>query len=395
MRHMGTTSRFVALAAGITVMAGLAPGADKNAKSDKNTKEIMNSFIGALSAVLPLSFDTDEFGSAKNRDAVRKHLQTLKDNAHALDAHGSSGDRGFNFVARSLEDDVRNVARWYEKGMYGEAKFTLHNMTENCISCHSSLPEAAKFPRPAAFFKSIDLAGMPPLERAHYQTMTRQFDEAMDSYEAVMKDPDIRPVNLVALGAMTNYLKLAINVKGDFKRPQAVLTQIQSRAGTADHVQQLVAGWVGDLQKYEKEQAFKSITLDGIKKAVNAGKMQMDFPHDRQGLIHYVTANAMAARYIGNKPSPADAAEAYYLMGVTESLLGSSFWISKQDYYLETAIRLAPGATFSAKAYALLEENLIAGYTGSSGTHLPDDVRDLLKELKGLITRAKKEGKNI
>jgi hypothetical protein len=84
-------------------------------------------------------------------------------------------------------------------------------------------------------------------------------------------------------------------------------------------------------------------------------------------------------------------AEAYYLMGVTESLLGHSFWVSRQDFYLESAIRIAPGSSFSSKAYALLEDSLVSGFTGSSGTNLPDDVTELLSELKTMIDNAKKE----
>ncbi len=361
-------------------------------QGNKDTRIIMDDLIAAFSEVLPLSFDMKEFSSKKQKPTILKNLKKLKDNAKILDKHGVIKDKGFGFMAKSLESDANNVYRWYEKGYYDEAKFTLHNMTENCIACHSSLPETAKFPKPERFFSKINLQNLPALDKAHYLTMSRQFDEALTAYETVFNDPDIQPANLIALGAFTQYMKLAINVKSDFNRPKKLLLNIAERPKTPLHVKQLVLKWNEQLETYDKSTPLADITLPGIRKTIESGKLQMEFPKDRDGLIHYITANAMLNRYVNGNPSTStDMAEAYYLMGVTESLLGHSFWVSRQDFYLETAIRLAPGSNFSPKAYALLEDSLVSGFTGSAGTNIPLDVSDLLHELKALIENAKKE----
>ncbi len=362
------------------------------AKSNADTRAIMDTLIGSFSEVLPLSFDMKEFSSKKNKSEILKSLRKLKDNAHVLEQHGEIKDKGFEFVTKSLETDANNAYRWFEKGYYDEAKFTLHNMTENCIACHNSLPETAKFPKPERFLSKINLQNLPALDKAHYLTMSRQFDEALTAYETVFNDPDIQPSNLIALGAFTQYMKLSINVKSNFNRPQKLLLNIAERPNTPKHVKELVLKWQKQLEIYEKSAPLAQITIPGIRKTIEAGKLEMEFPKDREGLIHYVTANAMLNRYVNGNPSnTTDMAEAYYLMGVTESLLGHSFWVSRQDFYLETAIRIAPGSSFSSKAYSLLEDSLVSGFTGSSGTNLPDDVAELLSELKTMIDSAKKE----
>ncbi len=361
-------------------------------KSNPDTRAIMDTLIDSFAEVLPLSFDMKEFSSKKSKQTILKSLKKLKDNANILEQHGKIKDKNFGFVAKSLESDANNVYRWFEKGYYDEAKFTLHNMTENCIACHSSLPETAKFPKPERFLSKINLQNLPALDKAHYLTMSRQFDEALAAYETVFNDPEIQPANLIALGSFTQYMKLSISVKSDFNRPQKLLLNIADRPKTPRHVRMLVLKWNKQLETYEKSAPFGQITLPSIRKTIEAGKLEMEFPKDRDGLIHYVTANAMLNRYVNGNPSTStDMAEAYYLMGVTESLLGHSFWISRQDFYLETAIRLAPGSDFSPKAYALLEESLVSGFTGSAGTNIPDDVSLLLNDLKTLIDNAKKE----
>jgi len=64
--------------------------------------------------------------------------------------------------------------------------------------------------------------------------------------------------------------------------------------------------------------------------------------------------------------------------------------VRRSEFYLETAIRLAPKAPFAEKAYLVLEERLVADYSGSGGTHVPDDVKALLKELREMITNARR-----
>jgi hypothetical protein len=81
-------------------------------------------------------------------------------------------------------------------------------------------------------------------------------------------------------------------------------------------------------------------------------------------------------------------AEAYYLLGAVETRIGQSFWESPADFYLEMAIRMAPGSDSGRKAYAMLEEETVLGFTGSGGEHLPDEERARLDELHALVDAA-------
>jgi hypothetical protein len=78
-------------------------------------------------------------------------------------------------------------------------------------------------------------------------------------------------------------------------------------------------------------------------------------------------------------------AEAYYLLGVAESYISRSLWVSETAFFLETAIHLAPKSVHARQAYAFLEQYVLAGYTGSAGLHLPADVRVHLAELRRLL----------
>ena len=102
-------------------------------------------------------------------------------------------------------------------------------------------------------------------------------------------------------------------------------------------------------------------------------------------LVRFEVASGALLRYVASLPAgDARAAEAYYWLGVIESRVGRTFWLSQTEPYLEAAIRLDPGDPRADKAYALLEEFVVGGYTGSSGEHVPADVRAQLDDLKRL-----------
>jgi hypothetical protein len=88
---------------------------------------------------------------------------------------------------------------------------------------------------------------------------------------------------------------------------------------------------------------------------------------------------------------PERVGEAYYLLGVIESRIGRSFWASQAEFFLETAVRMGPKERYADAAFALLEEFLISGYTGSAGTDVPPDVVERLQKLDELMKRARDE----
>jgi hypothetical protein len=109
---------------------------------------------------------------------------------------------------------------------------------------------------------------------------------------------------------------------------------------------------------------------------------------ERALTVRYQAASGALQRFVASAPrSDPRIAEAYYWVGVIESRVGRSYWLSETESYLEAAIRLAPGQPVAKKAYALLEDFVVGGYTGSSGENVPADVQTWLAELKRLAMK--------
>ena len=117
------------------------------------------------------------------------------------------------------------------------------------------------------------------------------------------------------------------------------------------------------------------------------------FPEDPRSLVHFVEASRLLHRFVQARAEapPGDAddrrrlGEAYYLLGVAEAHITSNYWYAETEFFLESAIRLAPDSDFARKAYAWLEEDVLIGYSGSAGLEVPNDVSDYLRELRELL----------
>jgi len=105
--------------------------------------------------------------------------------------------------------------------------------------------------------------------------------------------------------------------------------------------------------------------------------------------VPFIAASGVLHRYVSGQTEPSPAVgEAYYLLGVIEADVGRSFWTSETEHYLETAIRIGPDEPYAEDAFTLLEEFVVAGHSGSGGSHVPPSVARHLAELRELIDRA-------
>ena len=119
---------------------------------------------------------------------------------------------------------------------------------------------------------------------------------------------------------------------------------------------------------------------------IERGRDEGAYPSDRRGLVEFLAASRILNRVVAVRRSASpELAEAYYLLGVVEARIGQDFWSSPADFYLELAVRMAPTTESGRRAYALLEEEILLGFTGSGGEHLPDEERARLDDLKALV----------
>jgi hypothetical protein len=255
------------------------------------------------------------------------------------------------------------------------------------MGCHSRLPSPGDAPLARGFAARADVSRLDPLERARLDIATRQFGDALDTLETAFTSTEFAPYEL--LGPLTDYLTICVRVVQDPARPVPVLQRLRRREDLWSALRSDVEAWA----RYLPELAARPPgpdPVDQAQKLIAEGRQLILFPSDRRALVHYVFASKLLHNHVATQREPGpELARAYYLLGVAESRIGPNFWISQAEFYLETAVRMAPGSDVARDAYALLEEETFAGYTGSGGLQLPDEVERHLRELRQLLEAAK------
>lgn len=373
-------SRGLALAS--VLVAGLAASAGHAAQSEsERTQARMREIFASMRLLLPLSADGD-LGAPDERPAVTKALEALAADADLLAAHARENDPGRAYLGRSLATDARNALDRYREGRTESAAFLVQQATENCIACHAKLPSSGDSPVAETFVDATALAKLRPEERARLQIATRQFDDALATLEDLFADPGVHPSAM--LGPLTDYLLVSVRVKNDFDRPVPVLERFAKRPDLWVQLRGDVEQWVRDLRELRSLRD-QPPTLDTARRLVQEARSGSPLAPDERHLVRYVVASSLLHRWLAEPDrAPAEQSEAWALLGVCELQIGDTFWLSQADFYLETAIRRAPGTEPAKRAYELLEAETIESYTGAAGVDLPVSVQKRLAELHAL-----------
>lgn len=363
-----------------------APPASKPETTAK-TRSIMDQIFVSLTTVLPMSMDRNEYSSPANRDKISGELKKMNESTSALVEHTKKFEGSYGFVAKSMSRDIRDTYNWYQKGSYSESRYLLQQVSENCVSCHMKLPDPGHAPKMDQFFKETSIAKLAPPERARLQVALRQFDDALKTWEDMFASHR-KPNELFAMDALTEYLKVAIRVKSDPARAEKTLTALTKRTDLLRFMQREVKSWKNSLVKLGPEVKKQGKELSRAAKIVQTARLNMDYPLDRTGLVDFIVASSLLNRTLNEgKPSKDDQSHAYYLLGLTETLIGRNTWLTQTDFYFEAAIRTAPKSKYAQLAFDALEQQLLLEYSGSGGINIPDDIRANLEELRALVSK--------
>jgi len=372
---------------GVAVGLMLGMGTTTRVLGDERdeTRALMRRIYGSMETLLPLSAEPQRFADPTRKGEIRGALESLATNADTLAAHAGTHDADARFLGSALAHDARETLWFYDLGNYDSAAFFLRETTSHCVACHSRLPHPGDSPLSAGFVRDATLRELPPLERARLLVAVRRFDDALAAYEQIFADSAVSPMETP--GSLVDYLVVSLRAERDFVRPLPVLRRFGARPDLWNHLREEVRAWIGEIRELAPT-AQVVPSLEAARGLLAEAVARTRFPSDRRGLVHYIAASGLLHRLLAEDAkarASGNLAEIYYRLGVAELHIESRYWLSQADFFLESAIRTAPNGPYAREAYAVLEQETLLAYTGSSGQHVPDDVKRNLAELRGLV----------
>jgi len=358
-------------------------GEEPEPTGEDYTRSVMGEIFEGIRVALPASVDRDVFRAPKNQGEIFAALDSLARNTALLEEHARGCDAQMGFLARSVERDAIEAKLSYQHGHYKRAAFVLRQIVEDCVVCHTRLPDDCGSMIAEGFVDDGVLVSLPPEPRSTLLIATRQFDEALDALEELLTDPLTHPA--VMLSPLTEFLVVAIRVNGDYERPIPTLQTFAQREDLWPSLREDVDEWIAALPSLE-ERAAGASTLASARALIEEGEALDEYGDGQGSLLHFIVASGILERYIDTHPKrDAELGEAYYLRGNLETRIGHNYWVTTAPFFLEESIRIAPAESFAAEALSVLERELFAVYEGSDIEELPDEERAHLGELRALI----------
>lgn len=329
-----------------------------SALADTATREVMHKVFDAIAYLLPLSVRDAEHASAWDRELIDAKLKTLDAASDALVAHARGKDEEFGYLARSFAETTRDIVDSFRETWPSYAYFSLMELTQHCVACHSRLPSAAQASFGQRLMARIDTADFDPSELAQLYVATRQFDAAEKVLERKLLSPKQDAIDLDNAGVLLDYLDLSLVVLHDAQRARALLERFAARPDVPHYLRRRIETWranlatltpvlQGEASLAQARTLFE--TADGLTRA----------PRGRERAIHDLVAASLLQRYIASRPGASgdDIAEAYYMLGIIAlRTTEPKYSVPEMEGLFAAAIKAAPKGPRAREAYDLLEE---------------------------------------
>lgn len=276
----------------------------------------------------------------------------------------------------------------------------LKAMTALCVSCHSGISD--KVAR-NAFGDAIASVKRDQFESdfqyANYLYLVRKFTEAKTHYEFAIRNA-IAKVDKAPKGALLDDKVVNGDIYTSLRRVLSIFTKISLRPDRAieflnrykndknisKYTRTDIELWIKSLEKWKSFDinSVKNINdfiaknlapLENSKDKVNTGE------HD----ITLLISSGVLTKYLNDNPKSDLTPTILYWLAVAERRLSTTYFFSLSDLYLKECMIQFPKSSIAKKCYQEYEDNVIFGYSGSSGTDIPLEERRELERLKTLI----------
>lgn len=356
-------------------------------KNSKETQDVMRKIFAEMTNILPLSLNDEEFFDAKNSKRIEGSFARM---AGLTDEFIKVTNSRRDIAFRGIRDDFIVITKTansaFRLGNKAKAQSLVHYQVEFCVSCHTQRSAPSDSSLTLDFMGELQNQEYDPIEKARLLTLVRRFDDAMKHYEDILSSRSISTEQKVLSNTFLDYLVLGIRVKDDPARVRAFLAERLNkkepevvRKAYQDTIEAI--DQIGAMKGPRHFQFARQLIEDGYK--------NRDYPRDRKSMVHYLLASRIIRQELNRQKnlSKADQAHHSLLLGQAELMIdGYDFGAMR---YFESAIRQFPHSEVAGKAFDLYHENLSLGFTGSSGTHIPEEEVKVLEELKALAKKAK------
>lgn len=339
-------------------------------QSKESWHNSMQRLSASLSELLPAVLKGGE-PTERDKKVLREQTRTLQELAHNLSGQSASPDPMLKVVSREFNAEVADIQKWLDSGNWAIAKSRLYQVTQFCVSCHTSSGG-----QPSAFALQFNdkLEGLDQFEKARFFAATRQFDAAIKEFERAIADKSWGQANPDKLEfSLMSTLALVTHVRKDPNLAVEIISNFRDQNLIPEPLKPASLAWRQQAKEWEKSKG-QTPRLADIEKRVKDGLAMIKPPN--AGVFLLVRAVSDAHHYLALPDlKPRDQARALWLLGKAGAGLGDLNYFSLPDQSLEMCIERAPKTPLARACYDDLRQYLSARRRGED--FLLSDIKRL------------------
>ncbi len=384
---MGIRLRVFVLGILLTSIFSSSVFAEDKAQTQPPTKEIMHQFLAQLGELKKFLVSKDKFTDPKNTMEISSRLKEFAEVAKKTQHDPMLNQENFKFSRQILEEHIVDTERVFRLGNKAYARWQLNSTISLCMSCHSQMPASN---RTFEDFQSLKIFSS-EFDQAEFLFATRKFDQAFNLYNQIVSG---FPKNNARIEQVESSLEREVAYFSRIRRdPTAAIAQMkkhQKAKELPEHLQRNISAWISQFTAWSKQKPFDAKAATE-KQIIDFAKQNIELKStttsnaSNPNLVNYLRVSGILFEYLQSHPLSKATPEVLYWLSICERSISSNFFYSLADLYLRECIVRYPGDAIAKKCFKEYEEETILGYTGSSGTNVPGEVRRDLNSLKKLI----------
>ncbi len=323
-------------------------------------------------------FDQQQFESPDNQSFLKKQIHKLSEESKSIkhDPVTFTKDPTLRFVARQFSDEIQSAEQNFNAGWLEYSRGQLIKVTSYCLECHTRMRDGASF-NPENSNRDY-LTRLPVASRIEFMIAFRQFEPAynlaLENLKLDLKDTkiEIDSNRIARLGLLvaTQYLQ-------DQEKTEKIIQTIEKNSTLPEYLRKANRTWKKSLANWDINATLNS--LPDVR-AFNSRRLSE--------VDDMVTIPALL-RLLSTPLNREELGESLYLAGQSYENLQRFSFISLHENYYESCVRQSSHTKWGALCYKKLSDSIYEGYSGSSGTHIPAEIKLKLINLKKVIEEKK------
>lgn len=363
---------------------------EKYAKTE--AKAVMDGVFEAYTKVIPYVYSGESSLEPLRKDQSKKEdlLKNLTDlslffkNAQHVQYFQRPG---FRPTLETMNSHLSDTINSLKSNNFSFAQRRLSALSSLCISCHSQLSSQGAS---GAFGNMINKSKREEFGSdylyGNYLFLVRHFEDSQKYLNLAMETALKESKTDEIFSTLRRLISIHTKISFNYENAKAFIEKYSADPRMPSLAKELLKDWDKALLSWKnfKPSEVKSIE-SFIKDHLSSMKEIKEQVGGGQNDITLLISSGILSKYLQDNPKSKSAPEILYWLSIAEKRLSNVYFFTLSDLYLKDCVRIYSKSPFAKKCYNLYEENIVFGYTGSSGTDIPVEEKNELARLKSYL----------